>query len=78
MTISLASRIRLTISILLTEVLAVILSDIVFFLQESNQKYTFFSLDNKVSININLNNYNLSVLYQLLEINLHFYCYTQQ
>ena len=33
---------------LFTEVLAVILSDLVFFLQENNQKYTFFSQDNKV------------------------------
>lgn len=30
------------------DVLAVILSDVMFFLSESNQKYTFFAQDNKV------------------------------
>jgi A-kinase anchor protein 13 len=32
----------------LTEAIAVVLSDLVFFLQENNQKYTFFAQDNKV------------------------------
>ncbi|KAK2188372.1 hypothetical protein NP493_134g03014 [Ridgeia piscesae] len=32
------------------EVLAVILSDVIFFLSENNQKYTFFSQDNKVGL----------------------------
>lgn len=31
------------------EVLAVVLSDVIFFLQESNQKYVFYSQDNKVA-----------------------------
>lgn len=45
-------KLKLSLTLLLffvTEVLAVILSDVMFFLQENNQKYTFFSQDNKVS-----------------------------
>lgn len=30
------------------EVVAVVLNDVLFFLQENNQKYSFFSLDSKV------------------------------
>jgi len=32
------------------DVLVVILSDVMFFLSESNQKYTFFAQDNKVCV----------------------------
>jgi len=34
---------------LLSEVQAVILSDLIVFMAESNQKYSFFTQDNKVS-----------------------------
>ena len=39
------------------EVLAVVLSDVIFFLQESNQKYVFYSQDNKVAWILNAYNY---------------------
>jgi hypothetical protein len=45
-----------------SEVLAVILSDVLFFLAENNQKYSFFSQDNKVSISLISNELFLTAL----------------
>ena len=43
-------KFNIEIKLIIADVLAIVLTDVLIFLQESNQKYTFYSQDNKVTL----------------------------